>query len=100
LQPLIDKTAVTGTLNDPSTPHTHWTIEVALPLYKLVYNTTASAQPQNGAIRSGPVHVCGRRVGGKGEGEAAAGCACKHCNELAGVEAHAEPVLCTGVCCA
>lgn len=34
---------VTGTLNDPSTPHTFWSVELALPLARLAYNTTARA---------------------------------------------------------
>lgn len=32
---------VTGTLNDATTPHTFWSVELALPLARLVYNTTA-----------------------------------------------------------
>lgn len=43
-------TFVTGTLNDPSTPHTFWTAELALPLSRLVDNTTALAPPAPGSI--------------------------------------------------
>lgn len=41
-------TFVTGTLNDPTTTHTYWTAEIALPLNKLIYNTTATAPPAAG----------------------------------------------------
>ena len=44
------KTYVTGTLNDPSTPHEYWSVEIAIPLQKLVYNTTTTAPPVNGAF--------------------------------------------------
>ena len=47
---MADATAVTGVLNDPSSAHTHWTIEVALPLTKLAYNTTATAPPTHGTF--------------------------------------------------
>lgn len=41
-------TYVTGTLSDPTTPHTYWTAEIALPFNKLVVNTTATAPPSVG----------------------------------------------------
>jgi hypothetical protein len=49
-QPLAVKSYTTGTLNDPNTPHEYWSVELALPLTKLAYNTSASLPPRNGTF--------------------------------------------------
>ena len=48
--PLYSATHVEGRLNDPSVPATRWSVEVALPLAQLAYNTTASVPPVNGSV--------------------------------------------------
>ena len=45
--PLHAATAVRGVLNDPNVPANGWSAEIALPLDKLAYNTSAAVPPIN-----------------------------------------------------
>lgn len=49
--PLHCKTFVNGTLNDPAANNQYWSVEVALPIAKLMYNTTAVAPAPGGYYR-------------------------------------------------
>jgi hypothetical protein len=40
--PLVSATYTDGVLNDPSSKPTFWSVEIAFPMYKLAYHTTAS----------------------------------------------------------
>jgi hypothetical protein len=46
--PLHCKTYVQGDLNNPAANNEYWSVEVAMPLYKLAYNTTVDVPPTPG----------------------------------------------------
>lgn len=46
--PLHGATSTDGVINDPASHPTHWSVEIALPLAKLAYNTSATVPPQPG----------------------------------------------------
>lgn len=46
---LLVRSYTDGTLNDPTVPHSFWSVELALPLADLAYNTSA-APPVNGSF--------------------------------------------------
>ena len=48
--PLHCATHVDGTLNDPSSPHRFWSVEIAFPLSRLIYNTSATLPIKRGAF--------------------------------------------------
>jgi hypothetical protein len=47
--PLQAAAAADGAINNPNVPHSQWTLEIAMPLSKLVYNTSATVPPTNGS---------------------------------------------------
>jgi hypothetical protein len=66
--PLHVRTATDGALNVPGSGATHWSVELALPLAQLAYNTTARAQPRAGdqwRINFSRVEWAVRVVGGR-----------------------------------
>jgi hypothetical protein len=48
--PLHVMTYTDGEINNPAKPSTFWSTELALPLAKLIYNTTATAPPRPGQM--------------------------------------------------
>lgn len=48
--PMHSAVHVDGILNDPTSPHQYWSLEVALPLSRLVYNTTSTLPLTNGTF--------------------------------------------------